>query len=87
MRIESHDNPKIKILQKFKVAKCFKGGKIFLNNAINSYEVFSGPYFPVFGLNTEIYVAIFYHDSKRYRNCEVGGGKCKKEPSLHFKGD
>ena len=73
MGIESHDNPKIKILQKFKVAKCFKGGKIFLNNAINSYEVFSGPYFPVFGLNTEIYVAIFYHDSKRYRNCEVGG--------------
>ena len=33
--IESHEDFKIKILREFKVAKCSKGGGIFLNNALN----------------------------------------------------
>ena len=35
VRIESHEDSKIKILQDFNVAKCFKGGYFFLNNALN----------------------------------------------------
>ena len=33
--IESHEDSKIKILQEFKVAECFKEEEIFLNNALN----------------------------------------------------
>ena len=33
--IESHEDSEIKILQEFEVAKCFKGGEIFLNYALN----------------------------------------------------
>ena len=33
--IESHEHSKIKILREFEVAKCFKGGEIFLNNSFN----------------------------------------------------
>ena len=37
--IESHEDSKIKILWEFKVAKCFKGGEFFLNNALNSTKI------------------------------------------------
>ena len=37
--IECHKNSKIKILQEFEVAKCFKGGEIFLNNALNCTKI------------------------------------------------
>ena len=33
--IETHEDSKIKRLREFNVAKCFKGGDIFLNNAFN----------------------------------------------------
>ena len=33
--IESLEVLKIKIFREFEVAKCFKGGEIFLNNALN----------------------------------------------------
>ena len=33
--IESHEDPKIKILQQCEIVKCFKGDEIFLNNAFN----------------------------------------------------
>ena len=33
--IESLEDLKIKIFREFEVAKCFKGGEIFLNNALN----------------------------------------------------
>ena len=32
--MESHEDSKIKILREFNVEKCFKGGEIFLNNAL-----------------------------------------------------
>ena len=32
---ENHEDSKIKILQDFIVAQSFKGGEIFLNNALN----------------------------------------------------
>ena len=32
--MESHEDSKIKILREFSVERCFKGGEIFLNNAL-----------------------------------------------------
>ena len=68
--IESNEDSKIKILREFKVAKCLKGGEIFLNNALNWTKI----------------LQFLITDSKNTKTVnKVECLKYKKGSYLHFK--
>ena len=69
VRIESHEVSKIKVFRDVNVAKCFKRGEIFVNNALNCTKILQ-----LLTTNLENTQAVYKVECLQY----------KKEPYLHF---